>query len=81
MNQAFIMYLNGGNSYTEKAKEKIRKVFSCIGRDLTTDLHSMGQFIYRENGSRIMFENVLNVEKSAEELYSKEEAVDLDGLN
>lgn len=47
--------------------------------DLTTDLHSMGQFI--QDGNRIMFETVLNVEKSAEELTINEEPVDLDGLN
>lgn len=47
--------------------------------DLTTDLHSMGQFI--QDGNRILFETVMNVEKSQEELVLKEEAVDLDGLN
>ena len=47
--------------------------------DLTTDLHSMGQFI--QDGSRIMFETVLDVEKSREELIIGEEPVDLDGLN
>ena len=47
--------------------------------DLTTDLHSMGQFI--QDGSRIMFETVLNVEESQCELVLKEEPVDLDGLN
>ena len=47
--------------------------------DLTTDLHSMGQFI--QDGARIMFETVLNVEKSSAELTIGEEAVDLDGLN
>ena len=47
--------------------------------DLTTDLHSMGQFI--QDGSRIMFETVLNVEKSRCEVTIQEEAVDLDGLN
>lgn len=47
--------------------------------DLTTDLHSMGQFI--QDGSRIMFETVLNVEKSRVELTIGEEPVDLDGLN
>lgn len=47
--------------------------------DLTTDLHSMGQFI--QDGSRIMFETVLNVEKSKVELTIGEEPVDLDGLN
>ena len=47
--------------------------------DLTTDLHSMGQFI--QDGSRIMFETVMNVEKSRVELTIGEEPVDLDGLN
>lgn len=47
--------------------------------DLTTDLHSMGQFI--QDGSRIMFETVMNVEKSNVELTIGEEPVDLDGLN
>ena len=47
--------------------------------DLTTDLHSMGQFI--QDGSRIMFETVLNVEKPTREVVIKEEKEDLDGLN
>ena len=47
--------------------------------DLTTDLHSMGQFI--QDGSRIMYETVLNVEESTEEIVIQEEPVDLDGLN
>ncbi len=47
--------------------------------DLTTDLHSMGQFI--QDGARIIFETVLNVETSREEIMIGEEPVDLDGLN
>ena len=47
--------------------------------DLTTDLHSMGQFI--QDGARIMFETVIEIEKSKEEITIKEEPVDLDGLN
>lgn len=47
--------------------------------DLTTDLHSMGQFI--QDGNRIMFETVMNVENVAEEILLNEEPVDLDGLN
>ena len=47
--------------------------------DLTTDLHSMGQFI--QDGSRIMFETVINIEASREELLIGEEPVDFDGLN
>ncbi|MBD5460916.1 MAG: glucose-6-phosphate isomerase [Lachnospiraceae bacterium] len=47
--------------------------------DLTTDLHSMGQFI--QDGARIMFETVIEIEKSQEEIVIGEEPVDLDGLN
>jgi len=47
--------------------------------DLTTDLHSMGQFI--QDGARLMFETVINIGKSRETLYIQEEPVDLDGLN
>ncbi len=47
--------------------------------DLTTDLHSMGQFI--QDGSRIMFETVLNVVESSDKIVINEEPVDLDGLN
>ena len=46
---------------------------------LTADLHSMGQFI--QDGSRIMFETVLNVEKPKCDIVINEEPVDLDGLN
>lgn len=47
--------------------------------DLTTDLHSMGQFI--QDGSRLMFETVLQVEQPTCEIMLEEEDVDLDGLN
>lgn len=47
--------------------------------DLTTDLHSMGQFI--QDGARILFETVINIETSREEIIIGEEPVDLDGLN
>lgn len=47
--------------------------------DLTTDLHSMGQFI--QDGARILFETILNVEESSAEILLKEEEVDTDGMN
>lgn len=47
--------------------------------DLTTDLHSMGQFI--QDGARTLFETVINIETSREEIIIGEEPVDLDGLN
>lgn len=47
--------------------------------DLTTDLHSMGQFI--QDGQRTMFETVMNLETPQCEIILEEEEVDLDGLN
>ena len=47
--------------------------------DLTTDLHSMGQFI--QDGARIMFETVLEVAESPAEIILKREDVDTDGMN
>ncbi len=47
--------------------------------DLTTDLHSMGQFI--QDGQRTMFETIMELETSPVELKIEEEPVDLDGLN
>lgn len=47
--------------------------------DLTTDLHSMGQFI--QDGARMMFETVINIETPQCEITIEEEPVDLDGLN
>ena len=47
--------------------------------DLTTDLHSMGQFI--QDGQRTMFETVMNLATPECEIVLEEEEVDLDGLN
>lgn len=47
--------------------------------DLTTDLHSMGQFI--QDGARTLFETVMNVENPRGSVMIEEEAADLDGLN
>ncbi len=64
--------------YGESEGKDQRGIFPAAV-DLTTDLHSMGQFI--QDGNRILFETVLNVESSRDELLIGEEAVDLDGLN
>jgi len=47
--------------------------------DFSTDLHSMGQYI--QEGKRILFETVLNVENARREATIEEVEVDLDGLN
>ncbi len=64
--------------YGESEGKDQRGIFPA-SVDLTTDLHSMGQFI--QDGSRNIFETVLNVETSREEIILEEEPTDLDGLN
>ena len=73
------MWQNGGNSYTVRAKARIRRGIYPASVDFTTDLHSLGQFI--QDGSRIMFETVLAIEEPKEDLAIKEADNDLDGLN
>ena len=45
----------------------------------STDLHSLGQFI--QDGSRIMFETVLDIKKPMTDLFLQPDAENLDGLN
>jgi len=47
--------------------------------NFSTDLHSMGQYI--QDGERNLFETVLNVEKSKEEMIIKANKDNMDGLN
>ena len=47
--------------------------------NFTTDLHSMGQFI--QDGDRVMFETVVNVEKARREVVIGSDAQNLDQLN
>lgn len=47
--------------------------------NFTTDLHSMGQFI--QDGSRIMFETVVNIEKSNRSVVVGSDPQNLDQLN
>ena len=47
--------------------------------DFSTDLHSMGQFI--QEGSRNIFETVIQVAEVSEHISIEADADDLDGLN
>ena len=49
------------------------------GVDLTTDLHSMGQYI--QDGERHLFETVLSVNTPKSDIVVKEDDENLDGLN
>ena len=50
-----------------------------VGVDLTTDLHSMGQYI--QEGRRDLFETVINVENSKTDIKIKRDEDNIDGLN
>ena len=45
----------------------------------STDLHSLGQFI--QDGSRIMFETVVDIKKPKQDFFLDDDAENLDGLN
>lgn len=47
--------------------------------NFSTDLHSLGQYI--QDGQRIVFETVLNIEQPSVEVMLEEDDLDLDGLN
>ena len=64
--------------YGESAGKDQKGIFPA-SVDLTTDLHSMGQFI--QDGARIMFETVVNVGEPKATITIGKEPVDLDGLN
>ncbi|MBR4223627.1 MAG: glucose-6-phosphate isomerase [Oscillospiraceae bacterium] len=49
---------------------------SCI---FSTDLHSMGQFI--QDGSRLMFETVVDIKKPKKDFFLENDPENLDGLN
>ncbi len=62
-----------------ESEGKDRKGIFPAAVDLTTDLHSLGQFI--QDGSRIMFETVINVEEPVSNVTINEDPEDIDGLN
>ena len=64
--------------YGESEGKDQRGIFPA-SVDLTTDLHSMGQFI--QDGQRTLFETVIELEDAGEEILLEKEDVDLDGLN
>ncbi len=64
--------------YGESEGKDQRGIFpASVG--FSTDLHSMGQYI--QDGARIIFETVLNVEKPEKDVVIKEAEGNIDGLN
>ena len=59
-----------------ESEGKDRKGIFPAAVDLTTDLHSLGQFI--QDGSRIMFETVINVEEPTSNVTINEDPEDIE---
>lgn len=64
--------------YGESEGKDLKGIFPA-GVDLTTDLHSMGQYI--QEGRRNLFETVLNVVYTDQDIAIKPDEDNLDGLN
>ena len=62
-----------------ESEGKDKKGIFPAGVDLSTDLHSMGQYI--QDGRRNLFETVINVEKSRTDIEIKRDEDNIDGLN
>ena len=64
--------------YGESEGKEGKGIFPA-GVDLSTDLHSMGQYI--QDGKRNLFETVINIEKSKTDVKIKRDEDNIDGLN
>ena len=64
--------------YGESEGKDLKGIFPA-GVDLTTDLHSMGQYI--QDGKRNLMETVLKIEENASEITIQLDDQNLDGLN
>ncbi|MFA7724467.1 MAG: glucose-6-phosphate isomerase [Candidatus Izemoplasmatales bacterium] len=62
-----------------ESEGKNRQGLFVSSANFSTDLHSLGQYI--QDGQRIMFETVINIEKSERELNIEKEPQNNDGLN
>lgn len=62
-----------------ESEGKDKKGIFPAGVDFTTDLHSIGQYI--QDGTRNVFETVINIEKSKTDIKIKRDEDNIDGLN
>ena len=62
-----------------ESEGKDKKGIFPAGVDLTTDLHSMGQYI--QDGQRNLMETVLKINQNSSEIVIQEDDQNLDGLN
>ena len=76
---SFVMFSEWYKQLFGESEGKDQKGILPISLTLSTDLHSMGQFI--QSGKRNMFETVLLVESQGNDIVLSEENGNADGLN
>ena len=62
-----------------ESEGKDHKGLFVASASFSTDLHSLGQYI--QDGKRLMFETVINIENPEKDIFIEENDDDLDGLN
>lgn len=76
---AFAMMAEWFKQLYGESEGKDNKGIFPASATFSTDLHSLGQFI--QDGSRIMFETVVDVKNVKQDLFLEDDAENLDGLN
>ncbi|MCM1227952.1 MAG: glucose-6-phosphate isomerase [Clostridium sp.] len=76
---AFVMMSEWYKQLFGESEGKDQKGIFPASVVFSTDLHSMGQFI--QDGSRVMFETVVDIKKPKQDLFLENDAENLDGLN
>ena len=76
---AFIMMNEWYKQLFGESEGKDNKGIYPSSAIFSTDLHSMGQFI--QEGSRILFETVVDIKKPQQDLYIEADPANFDGLN
>ncbi|WP_069988369.1 glucose-6-phosphate isomerase [Massilioclostridium coli] len=76
---AFTMMAEWYKQLYGESEGKDHKGIFPASATFSTDLHSLGQFI--QDGSRVMFETVVDIKKPKQDLFIEEDASNFDGLN
>lgn len=76
---AFAMMAEWFKQLFGESEGKDQKGIFPASATFSTDLHSLGQFV--QDGSRIMFETVVDVKNTKLDLFLEDDAENLDGLN
>jgi glucose-6-phosphate isomerase len=76
---AFAMFSEWFKQLFGESEGKDQKGLFPASVTFSTDLHSLGQFV--QDGSRIMFETVVDIKSPKSDFFLAEDAENLDGLN